>query len=344
MSVIDRLLENPQRFDLFQAISLLERAAPDAVPVGSSVAWQEREAVRLSAHISMGFQPSDVRAVLAQSRTGEPFTLQTPLLSLAGEGGPLPLPFTEMVLERMARRDHATADFLDIFNHRLLAFLYRGRKKHHMALHAQAPAQSSWVETLDALSALGIREGVRAPDGTSQWLGHAGLLSGAPRSMAGLQAILQDRLGVKVRGRQFVGGWRPLETSALTFLGGRPGVPAARLGGASVLGRRVWDQAAGLQLSFDGLPLSRLHSLLPGGADHAQTHWLVRRYLPQDLEVHMALTLAPKEAHASTLAAKTPMRLGWTSWLAGRAHRGALPTVKLKLTSATCGDLENTTT
>jgi type VI secretion system protein ImpH len=334
-AVIDRLTARPQGFNLFQAISLLERAAPEAMPVGRSHGPNEREAVRLQSFVSLGFQASDVRAVGGQAQTGEPFTLSTPALSLAGTGGPLPLPFTELLLERQARRDHATADFLDIFNHRFLAFLYRSRRKHHVALNGLAPAQSTLATTLDAASALGLQSGVRAPDGTALWLRHAGLLGGAPRSMTGLLAMLRDRLGVQVQGTQFRGGWRALEPDAFSRLASGPRATGTRLGPTAVLGKRVWDQGAGIRLAFGGLGRKRLGSLLPGGADHVLAHWLVRRFVPQDLDVEMTLSLAPTEVHRSVLGAANPMRLGWTSWVAGPSYRGKLPTVQLKLADST---------
>jgi type VI secretion system protein ImpH len=331
VSALDRLLASPQGFDLFQAISLLERAAPEAMPVGRAHGPHEREAVRLRAFVSLAFEASDVRSVGAGAPTGEPYTLHTPALSLAGVSGPLPLPFTEMLLERQARRDHATAEFLDIFNHRLLSFLYRSRRKHHVALNGSAPARSSLALTLDAVSALGLQAGVRAPDGTAQWLRHAGLLGGSPRSMTGLLAMLRDRLGLQVQGTQFRGGWRTLEPDAVSRLASNARSAGTRLGRGAALGRRVWDQGAGLRLAFSGLSRQRLQGLLPGGADHAQAQWMVRRFVPQDLDIEVELKLAPTERHRSILGAANPMRLGWTSWIAGPSFRGTLPPVQRKL-------------
>jgi len=61
--------------------------------------------------------------------------------------------------------------------------------------------------------------------------------------------------------------------------------------------------------------------------------WLVRRFIPQDLKVEMELQLAPAESRSSVLGAANPMRLGWTSWVAGPSFRGALPPVQHTLTS-----------
>jgi len=95
----------------------------------------------------------------------------------------------------------------------------------------------------------------------------------------------------------------------------------------------VWDQGAGIRLTFSNLSQQRLRDLLPRGADHALAKWLVRRFIPQDLKVEMELQLAPAESRSSVLGAANPMRLGWTSWVAGPSFRGALPPVQHTLTS-----------
>ncbi|MBI2771770.1 MAG: type VI secretion system baseplate subunit TssG [Burkholderiales bacterium] len=310
-TLIDRLASRPHGFNLFQAISLLERAAPDALPVGEG--HGQTEAVRLGAVVSLGFQPSDVATVSIGSPTGEPFSLTSPVLSLAGAHGPLPIPFTELLLERKAGKDRATADFLDIFNHRLLAFLYRSRKKHHMGLNWGTQQTSSLAACLDALSALGLAAGSKGPHGESGWLRHAGLMGGAPRSLTGLVALLADRLGHKVRGSQFRGGWQPLAASEHTQLG----VSCSRLGRSAVLGRRAWYQCAGIEIEFRDLSLPRLKRLLPGGREHALTKWLIGRYVQQELQVDLVLRPVQRDIRRSVLGHAGSMRLGWTSWLAG---------------------------
>ncbi len=330
-SLVEGLLTRPQGYNLFQAISLLERAAHGDVPAVQYDAMQLP--VRLRSVVSLGFQASDVSKVTQESSGNTPYVLHTAVLSLAGANGPLPLPFTEMVLARTAARDYATADFLDIFNHRFLAFLYRSRKKHNVGLNGLAPADSPLASALDALSALGLKAGVRAPNGDAGWLEHAGLLGGAPRSVTGLLAMLSHRLNVRATARQFCGGWRMLEPTDVLRLGGRGRSP--RLGRSAVLGQRVWDQSAGIRVSFHGLRLARLQQLLKGGSEHALLNWMVRRYLPQDMDVEIVLEVEPEDLPPAVLDSRQPLRLGWTSWLVSRAaSKTPLPAVHFKLAEA----------
>ncbi|SAL24387.1 type VI secretion protein [Caballeronia udeis] len=338
-ALIARLIANPQGFDLFQAISLLERAVPHARPLGRG--HGAGEAVRLSGFVSLAFEPSDVRSV----RCGEPprrpsahervphdasrapgapgpaYTLSTPVLTLAGANGPLPMPFTELVLEGRAQRDSATADLLDIFNHRFLSFLYRSRKKHAPGLNWHSPHASALAACLDALSNLGLRDAGRGPHRERLWLRHAGLLSAAPRSMTGLLSLLSDRLGMPVRGVQFVGGWREIDKTDSLRLA-RVGSRAPRLGGQSILGRRAWDQAAGIRIEFADLSRERFAALLPGGPDHALAQWLIQCYVQQDFDVEFVLKLAPQRVTCA-LGGPNAARLGWTSWVGGAQRRAA---------------------
>src|SRR6188768_1896001 len=156
-SLVEGLVTKPQGYNLFQVISLLERVVGARAQTPQPQRDAMRLPVRLRSVVSLGFQASDVSKVAAQESDDAEFVLHTAVMSLAGANGPLPLPFTEMVLERNAARDYATADFLDIFNHRFLAFLYRSRKKHNMGLNGLAPAESPLASCLDALSALGLK-------------------------------------------------------------------------------------------------------------------------------------------------------------------------------------------
>ncbi|NGZ86026.1 type VI secretion system baseplate subunit TssG [Duganella sp. SAP-35] len=288
------LRDEPHAFNLFQAISILERGEPELAPVGTSVGMDE--ALRLSSQVDLAFAPSDITSLADSTQTGPALTLKSPALSLAGVHGPLPMPFTELLMERRRVRDVSGLDFLDIFNQRLLGFLYRSRRKHHLALSAGEVDRAPLVRSLDALSGLGRAEGARSPDGDQAWLRHAGVQGAAPRSMASLLAVLRDRMGVHFSGRQFVGGWHPLALCDRARLHdqGRPASVQARLGMGACLGARAWDQGAGMALSTPPLAPARFASLLPGGRDNTLLGWLVARHLQSAIQIELTLVLAAR--------------------------------------------------
>ena len=328
LALIERLYSQPQGFNLFQAISLLERHAPERTGMGVGVGLDEAALLRGS--VSLAFAPSDVVSVQPAATPQDRSTLTSAVMSLAGANGPLPLPFSEMLLQRRPAKDRAALDFLDIFQGRWLAFLYRSRKKHHIGLNWLAGQQDNpLARTIDALSGLGRAEGARGPLGEIARLNHAGLQNAAPRSMLNLITLLSDRLSLSLKGKQFLGGWQALDLADQVPLG------RAVLGQQAVLGLRSWDAAAGIELTLSAVPMQRLLGLLPGGHDHALMGWLLRRHTQSELQVR--LVLLPEAQVAAWVPGLGQARLGWTSWLTPSRRPDVLTTlqpIRTRLTSA----------
>ena len=327
--LISSLLAQPQRFDLFQALHLIERAYPGRMPVGSALGLDE--AVRLSSPISLAFIPSDIQSVGASTRSGPPLTLSSAVMALAGAQGPLPLPFTEMVIDDARRSDRAAMAFLDIFHQRLLGFLYRSRRKHHVALTPGSLATSPVLRVLDALSGLGHAEGAHGPGGQRAWFRHAGLQGAAPRSMASLLTLTRDRLGIALEGQSFIGGWHPLADEERARLSAQPARGAggrSGLGAGVALGARAWNPGAGIALSTPPLEPAQFETLLPDGSAHGLLAWLVARHLQQDTRVQLQVAIAHAPVTRLSTRRRPGMlvapRLGLSAWLTGPA-RPALP-------------------
>jgi type VI secretion system protein ImpH len=325
--LISQLRRAPQDFDLFQAISLLERSEPERAAVGTALGLDE--AVRLAGQVDMAFAPSDIASLGDSGRPGPGLTLRTAALSLAGGQGPLAAPFTELLLARRRQRDSAGLDFLDIFNQRLLGFWYRSRRKHHLALQAGGQGKAALVRSLDALSGLGRAEGARGPGGEQAWLRHAGLQGAAPRSMASLLALLSDRTGIVFSGTQFVGRWHalaPRDHARLHSGGTRRGGSAA-LGLGACLGTRIWDQSAAMALATPPLAPAQFAALLPSGEHFALLGWLVARHLQRDITVTLEPQLAatPATRLGAGVAQPLPPRLGQSAWLCSPAGEARIP-------------------
>lgn len=318
------LFEEGHAFGFFQAVRLLETLYPDRVPPGEGLE-PEREVVRFKSRVGLDFPASEVDRV-DEAGLDEPAEMVVSILGLAGVQGPLPSDVTQTLLDRSFQKDHAFRDFLDLFNHRLLSLLYRARKKHRPALDHRPPDQGRLARCLFALMGLGfpeLRERTAAPD--RMLLPYVGLLLPHPRSMVGLERLLEDALGVPVEVVPFRGRWLVLEPEDRTRLG-RPGRGANNaLGVSAVVGGRAWDQAAAFEVRVGPVGLPELLDLLPIGRAHKLLRALARFYVDGQLAVDVRLTCHPEEIPELRLGTSGDTRLGWSLRLEKQSSDTALP-------------------
>lgn len=341
---LDALLSlEPYRFDVRQAVRLLEQGArrqaqsPESeaaapLPIGTG-SDPTREAVRLRGSLTSRFPPSDIES-LTPGGPHEPPSLTVTFFGLGGAAGPLPTPLTTRVVVQDRMRDHAARDFLDLFNHRLLSLFLRQWRLFHPAL--QMPAQADSPAKLPMLALLGLAN--LPPDGPASASGRmpgvmqsliaaTGLLNHRPVSAHALERLLEGHFGLKVRVAPLLGGWLSLAEDQATRLG-----KSGRLGHGAALGRRVWDQEAGIRIEIGPVSLNRLLMLLPGQTEYAELADLAGFALGDAFDVEFYLLLRPSDVPIARLG-QDGSRLGWTSFL-GCQPRHASAAVRLRLKGA----------
>lgn len=206
-----RLRRTPQRFELLQALLLLERERPQALPLGTGNA-PRAEALRLRGPLLPLFASSEVESLLDDPQ--QP-VLSTPVFGLGGPDGPLPYAYQEWLQQRARQKDHAPAEFLDLFQHRLLSLLYRVLRKHRVALGFAVPAATPVQAQLRALSGLlpkALQERLALPD--SAVLARTALFAGGRRSLAGFAGLVRQHFGVEARLDAYQGAWKEIPAPA----------------------------------------------------------------------------------------------------------------------------------
>lgn len=311
--------------------------SPSIVPESEKI----EDFVRFKSAVGLNFPTSDISEVKLQevrpvcppksilkkrhdkppADTGEPpkTEMTVNLMGLAGALGPLDMPTTELIIERASNKDTTLKDFLDIFNHRLTSLLYRIRKLHRIGLEVEPPGQDKVSKYLYALVGLGT-DGLmgRMQIRDRSLLHYAGLLNGQPRSIVGLELILSDYFQFPVKGHQFVGGWYDLDGEQWTSIGEKSGKNNVLGKGAVVLGKRVWDQQAKIEIRLGPLSYPQFLSLLPTGWGYSALCDLTRFYLGDTLDVSFRLILNGAEIPLPMLGMIDEPLLGWTSWLTSR--------------------------
>jgi type VI secretion system protein ImpH len=311
-TVAEGLWEEGYRFSFLQAVRLLETLYPDRTSPAEGVD-PRREVVRFKSEVRLDFPPGDVETI-RPPREGEPAEMRVNVLGLAGSMGPLPASVVELIMERSYRKDGALAEFLDIFNHRLVSLLYRARKKYRPALDAKAPDRGRVATVLHSLLGLGTphllgRMGVR--DRTL--LAYTGFFTETVRPSIGLTRLLEDAFDTHAEIEPFRGRWDHIEDDDVTRIGesGQNQV----LGQTAVLGRRVWDQAASFEIHLGPLNLDQFLSFLPNGRAFHPLVALVRFYAQEELGFTFRLALQAAEVPELRLGAAYGAFLGWTTWL-----------------------------
>ena len=264
-------------------------------------------------------------------------------MGLAGIQGPLPTPYTEVLLDRIRQRDHSFQDFLDIFNHRLTSLWYRLQKKMVPIISGKLPHQTLFGQSIFDLAGFpdpSLFEATAIPQGAM--VNCSALFWQRPRSNEGLITILRNYLGVSANVIPFQGKWRQASKRDLTHLGAQPFdfapgnfVPGQntafqgrynRLGLDARVGSKSWDQQAGIHIEIGLLKWKEFLSLLPS---EPQNNFKILQelsslYVGLETEITFFFHVNAKEIQPTPLGKR--MSLGWNSWCLGSRKNAPSPT------------------
>ncbi|NWD74252.1 type VI secretion system baseplate subunit TssG [Pseudomonas gingeri] len=300
------LVAQPWRYDFFAALRLLERTYPDAPRWGTAQRLGD-DPLRLAQHVSLAFEP----AMIAQLRLreGRAALLAVNFFGLTGANGPMPLHFSEDVLSRQINHGDSTlAHFLDVFHHRLLSLLYRSWARVRPVVWADRPADDRFA---DYVSAFSPGESRALPNATRFY---APQLIDQRRSAAGLLALVRDLLRLPVALSTLGRHRTVLAFDERLQLGRRR--ESARLGGAALLGRRLWNIQHSFCLHLGPLSWADYQHLLPGGRYFEALCELVECYVGPALQWDLDLRLESGQRPGLRLGA--PQGLGRGCWLGHR--------------------------
>jgi type VI secretion system protein ImpH len=301
-------------------------------PVGEDHSPQD-EIVRFRTHVSHSFPPGEIVSFrqpdkLGESKVGRPPEMVISFLGLVGPQGVLPRHYTQLVIDRVRRKDHALRDFLDIFHHRLISLFYRAWEKYRVAIgyerahYRTAEDSDLFLECLYAI--VGLRTGhqrgrLRLSD--EVFLHYGGLFAHAPRNAVSLEQMLGDHFEIPVRIEQFQGEWLYLRREDQTRM------PNARdpegrnnqLGMTALVGDRVWGVENRFRVRLGPLRYSQFLQFTPDGDRLVPICQLTRMFVGADMDFDIQPVLRAEETPECQLVAEGEVvpKLGWNTWLRG---------------------------
>ncbi|EDY19665.1 type VI secretion protein, VC_A0111 family [Chthoniobacter flavus Ellin428] len=304
------LAENPQAYNFFRAVRLLEARHRDRPRLGKSVDPRE-DPVRFGQHPSLTFSRSTIDSFTEGG--AQPHRLFVNFMGLFGPNGPLPLHITDYARDRESNaKDRTIAGFLNIFHHRLLSLFYRAWAVNQKAVDLDRPEEASFARFIASFIGLGIPE-LRKRDSISDWakLYYSGWLSSQTRNAEGLETILGDYFQMPIRIISFVGHWLRLPEHSVCRLGEQP--ETGTLGRSAVIGSRVWDCQLKFRVRIGPVGLAQLQRLLPGGKTFVRLQDWVRSYCGDEYLWDAQVVLKKEEVPSIQLGGGG--LLGWTTWL-----------------------------
>lgn len=363
----ERLRENPGDFDFFQAVRLLVRMAERGVLPGEQRSAEEvlasgpapatrkppghdfapnEEAVRFRSIASHAFgateivrirKPratetaveSDVAGEVPGSRSVDgPLEMFVTFLGLTGPSGVLPQHYTSQIIERFKSKDYALADFLDLFNHRVISLFYRAWEKYRFPIGFErfrlSPQRdepddlfTACMYSLVGFGTPGLRRRQEFDDETLIYYG--GHFAHVPKNAVSLEGIVAEYFGFDLEVHQFQGQWLTLATHDQSALPNamQPRGLNCELGVNAIAGERVWDVQSKFRHRVGPVGYRDFCRLMPSGDMLRPLCQLTRTYVGPTFDFDVQPVLKKEEVPWCKLGGddESPARLGWNTWI-----------------------------
>lgn len=332
-AVIERLFEEPYRFEYFQAVRMLElwlkrHGSPQLGAVANFLRFQNSTSLNFPASQLESLQPEprglacDAHSLGAalQSATLKYIHITPAFMGLLGGNGALPAHYTERIAAHVLyQKDEAPRAFLDTFSNRSLALFYEAWRKYRLELKYHAHGQDAFLPLLLSLAGLNNQSlrkrlaGEASGGVLDESIGYfAAAMRHRPASSVQIARVLSEYFGQAVKAVQFIGCWYEVPPAQQTMLGGANAV----LGAGAMSGSRVWQRDLRMRLEIGPLDGDSFESFLPGGAAARALRSMLTMFTGVTLEYEVQLILAAAGVRGATLdGARTGGRLGWDSFL-----------------------------
>lgn len=283
-----------RRDDFYQLVRALERRLEcaqgrhETAPVGGD-GPPSREPVRFRGSSDAAFPPRAVASLQPRAaERGPEHEMRVNFMGLTGPNGALPAHYNVLVRQRQKERDTALADFLDLFNHRLVALYYRAWSKHRLPIQYESAAPGDRDAFTRAVDAFAGQSGTQPDEPRRYYAGH---FAQQTRSASGMAAILRDYLGYNCRVESFIGQWLPVGKDSRTRIGSNRRGRNNRLGDGVLIGDRVWDLQSKVRIRIGPMGLAEYEALLPGTDRHKALCRLIQGYLPSHMDIELRFTI-----------------------------------------------------
>jgi type VI secretion system protein ImpH len=333
VSVIQGLIDEPERFQFFQAVRILVRwLKQSGMPYDQALS----HVLRFQNSLSLSFPASQIEALWVEPTTcetdvelrqatrdeqGAQIFLTPSFMGLLGVNGAMPLHHTEGLgaAQRTDRDSGASARaFIDLFSQRMLSMFFQAWGKYRLEHQLDMGGEDAQLPLLTALA--GVRGDVPAhgkgdaPDEVAGF--YAALLRTRPVAASSVSRVLTHHFGVPVELEPFVESWDIIPDNKRSKLGGT----VARLGYGATLGGRLPRRDLRVRLNIGPLDKAEAERFLPRSAAAIELAKKVAMFDLPNLEFEVRILFKPSCINRLTLTSKpgAGRRLNWDAFLRGQ--------------------------
>lgn len=329
--VIGRLLQAPWRFDLVQALRLIERWLRRN-GLARDGAWLRH--VRFRNSLSMAFPASQIENVTAMG--DEPIssgaalqasfddgTLQTitftpAFLGFFGVNGMMPSFYTDDIVGQIQRDKYeGTRAFFDIFYNRTMALYFQAACKHRVQHRIDDNGEAAILPMQLALAGKKALPDDEGKLNDAVIAHYAAVLRHRVVSPSLIETILGDYFDLPFRVEEFIGRYDRLRQDELC----RPGMQCATLGAGAILGTRVRACDTFVRLHVGPLSIVDYDRFLPGAPGAATLKQVLAWFATPTIHFELQLILRSTDVMPLGFDAPYGNRLGYdTCLLENAAH------------------------
>lgn len=334
-SLLPAILGDAPRMNFIRFCELLELAAPDAPPLGTTDS-PAADPIRFRSRAQLGFPGREIDAVRydTDDLSARPSVVTT-FLGLYGVDARMPAYFVDVVAQNRDGAERLSA-FLDLFHHRVITQYYRVARKYRYPVGFRRDGTDPVSRYLLSFAGFGFSTSPRlitsvprlpAADEKPQPSARQRLLEVADkrrllsmlaltmqktRTAEGLAGVLRHAVpDASIAVEEFHPVWREVDD-----------VEPAALGEQCLLGRGFYDRANTVRVVITPSSRETVLALVPGQPAHREVMSLLRFYLgyesEADLEMHVRAGLMPQPVLEPRQA-----NLGFTAQLEAPARSGA---------------------
>lgn len=335
---LEETAEDPWSQNFHALARKIEALSPHKPRVGNATNLPDECAIFHQA-LQLGFVPSAINEIRARSPRNADAPLadiEVNFTGLLGINGALPLPYSDYISSRsngvphpdrielgrdqisQNRRDTSLRDFIDIFNHRFIAFFHRAWGSCRKTISYDRPDEckfSNYIASFIGLNSEHLRNRASLPDECLLYF--SGHLLNRTRHPDGLVAILSDYFECDVHLEENTGRWLDFPEDDRNSLGKEQ--TGGTLGDGIGIGSRVWDKQLSCLLaigplsyeSYQGFTLAKGRK--QGNSSTNTLIDLVSFYTNRELFVDASIILDREEVPEPKLG--SGVQLGFSTWL-----------------------------